>query len=311
MTTSHRHTSVAHDLAVAGAKVAHAPTRGATPAWLSWRLRLATGITLHYVTLTPADAYLSQSSDRALILVHGYSDSWRSFAEVLPRLAQTGLAMPIYAVDLRGHGGSSQAASGAYTLSDFVADLAAFMEALQLSQAVLIGHSMGSVIAHTFALAHPDKAAALVLLGSTPTYAEHPAVLALKAEVDTFAEEGPAPVDFVTDFQASALFPMTSPAVLYRYVAESLLLPGRVWKATLAGMLQDDHSARLPDILAPTLIIAGGQDPFFGLPEQHALDTLIPDATLALFPEAGHTVHVEQPDDVVETIRACVQQRLS
>jgi pimeloyl-ACP methyl ester carboxylesterase len=182
---------------------------------------------------------------------------------------------------------------------------------LGIRQTVLIGHSLGSNIAHKFALKHPDKTAALVLIGSTPTYAKHPVVLSLADAVYTFADDAPAPVDFVTDFQASALSSAISPAVLYRYITASLQMPGRVWKAIMEGMLAEDHSARLPDLVAPTLIIAGDQDPFFGLPEQYALDTLIPHATLVLYPQAGHTVHVEQPDAVVETIRTFMREALS
>jgi pimeloyl-ACP methyl ester carboxylesterase len=279
----------------------------------TWRVRLATGIDLHYVTPASPDSPAHRAStdwdiDRAVILVHGYSDSWRSFEEVLPRLAQAGLSMPIYAVDLRGHGASSQAASGSYTQSDFAADLAALMDALRIRQAVLIGHSLGSNIAHKFALEHPDRTAALVLIGSTPTYAEHPVVLSLAEAVYTFEDEAPAPLDFVIDFQTSALSPTTPPAVLYRYIAASLQMPGRVWKAIMDGMLEEDHSVRLTDLVAPTLIIAGDQDPFFGPPEQHALDTLIPYSTLMLYPEAGHTVQVEQPEAVVETIRTFLHQ---
>jgi pimeloyl-ACP methyl ester carboxylesterase len=273
-------------------------------------VRLTTGIDLHYATPASPHSSTPRNSDGAVILVHGYSDSWRSFEEVLPRLVQAELSMPIYAVDLRGHGASSQAASGSYTQSDFVADLAAFMDALHMRQAVLIGHSLGSNIAHKFALEHPDKTAALVLIGSTPTYAKHPVALSLADAVSAFDDDAPAPLDFVTDFQTSALFPTTSPAVLYRYVAASLQLPGRVWKAIIDGMLEEDHSARLSDLVVPTLIIAGDQDPFFGLPDQHALDTLIPNSTLVLYPQAGHTVHVEQPDAVAETIRAFLHEAL-
>jgi pimeloyl-ACP methyl ester carboxylesterase len=274
-------------------------------------VRLTTGIDLHYVTPASHDFPMRQDIEHAMILVHGYSDSWRSFEELLPRLAQAGLSMPIYAVDLRGHGASSQAVSGSYTQSDFVADLAAFMDALRIRQAVLVGHSLGSNIAHKFALEHPDRTAALMLIGSTPTYAEHPVVLSLAEAVYTFADEAPAPLDFVIDFQTAALSPTTSPAVLYRYIAVSLQMPGRVWKAIMDGMLEEDHSARLPDLVAPTLIIAGDQDPFFGPPDQHALNTLSPHSTLVLLPEAGHTVQVEQPDAVVETIHTFMHQALS
>jgi non-heme chloroperoxidase len=122
---------------------------------------LTTGVRLHYAEQGDIAAH-------PLILLHGYTDLWVSFSAVLPALAATYHA---YALDQRGHGDSDRPASG-YTMPDFAADVVAFMAAMGLTRATLVGHSMGSFVAQQVALAAPECVARLVLIASA-TSARH------------------------------------------------------------------------------------------------------------------------------------------
>lgn len=97
-----------------------------------------------------------------LLLLHGVTDSWHSFELVLPHLPES---IHAFALTQRGHGDSSQPAGG-YRFHDFASDVAAFMDALHLDQAVIAGHSMGSSVAQRFAIDYPDRTSGLVLIGS-------------------------------------------------------------------------------------------------------------------------------------------------
>src|SRR6266545_3156736 len=94
---------------------------------------LETGLRLRY-------AEQGDPTGPAIILLHGYSDSWFSWSEVLPRLSP---AYHVFALDQRGHGDSERPADG-YGVSDFAADVLAFMNAAGLPTATVVGHSMGS-----------------------------------------------------------------------------------------------------------------------------------------------------------------------
>ena len=93
------------------------------------------------------------SSGVPIVFLHGATDSWRSFERVLPHLPES---IRAFAVTQRGHGDSSRPATG-YCPRDFAADLAAFMDALNLKTAIVAGHCMGGLVAQRFALDYPSR----------------------------------------------------------------------------------------------------------------------------------------------------------
>lgn len=266
----------------------------------SHRVTLSTGVNMHYVERGNGNGHV-------IIFLHGYTDSWRSFERNLPLISDK---FHIYALDQRGHGDSSRPAC-CYTQADFTADLAAFMDALKIPKATIVGHSMGSFIAHKFAADSPHRVERLVLIGGAPTMAGNEVVAGLNDFVQTL--EDPVDPQFVRDFQASTYANPIPEEFLNTAVSESLKLPASVWKQTLTGMIAEDHSAQLASISAPTLILWGDNDGIFSLQDQLALDTLIPRSifkryTAAILPpgsrDAGHGLHVEFPQLVTGDIEA-------
>ena len=98
------------------------------------------------------------------LFLHGYVDSWRSFAGVIEALPREYRAV---ALDLRGHGDSDKPEC-CYAMEDFAQDLLLFMDALELDKANLVGHSMGSFIAQSFAARCPGRVERLILISSAP-----------------------------------------------------------------------------------------------------------------------------------------------
>jgi pimeloyl-ACP methyl ester carboxylesterase len=181
-----------------------------------------------------------------------------------------------------------------YAPQDFAADLAAFVDTLQLGSAIVVGHSMGSVIAQRFALDYPDRTLGLVLMGSCTAVRDNPVALEFW---DTVVSRLADPIDpgCVLEFQRSTLARPVPQTLLDTVVQESLKVPARVWKAALAALLETDFSAELSAINAPTLIVWGDQDTFFGRREQEALAGAIAGARLITYAGAGHGFHWEEP----------------
>ena len=227
-----------------------------------------------------------------VLLLHGVTDSWRSFERVLPHLPASVRA---FAPSQRGHGDADRPATG-YGPRDFAADLAAFMDALGLGSAVIVGHSMGSSIAQRFALDHPGRTLGLVLAGSFfAGWRGSPAVVELyESAVSTLTD----PIDpgFVREFQESTLARPVPPAYLDAVVRESLKVPARVWRATFEGFLEDDFSAQLGRIEAPTLVVWGDRDAICPRSEQEALGAAVAGSRLVVYPGAGHALHWEEPE---------------
>lgn len=96
---------------------------------------------------------------RPLILLHGGAWCWQEFLPLLPELC---LRHHVYALDLRGHGGSEHA-PGHYRLLDFTDDVTRFLTERVGAPAVLMGHSVGSVVAAMVAGRQPEQVCGLVL----------------------------------------------------------------------------------------------------------------------------------------------------
>lgn len=94
-----------------------------------------------------------------MVLIHGVMGRWQGW---LPVLADLGVRWRRFALDLRGHGRSGHA-GGAYRITDYAGDVIAFLRAQAGEPAVLVGHSLGAIIAIAVAAEAPDLVRAVVL----------------------------------------------------------------------------------------------------------------------------------------------------
>ena len=225
-----------------------------------------------------------------VIMLHGITDSWRSFEPVLPRLPAS---IHAFALSQRGHGQSDRPAAG-YHPRDFAADVARFMDARNIKRAVIVGHSMGSHIAQRFALDYPDRTLGLVLVGSFFTLRGKPIVAEFRSEVSKLTD--PIERRFALEFQKSTLAKPVPDSYLESVVQESLKAPARVWRAALEGLLEGDHSADVGRIKIPTLIVWGDRDVFCSRSDQESLAGAIAGSQLVVYSGGGHAVHWEDPD---------------
>jgi pimeloyl-ACP methyl ester carboxylesterase len=83
--------------------------------------------------------------------------------------------LPAIALTQRGHSAATQPRYG-YAAADFAADQAAFLDALRIPRAVLVGHSMGSAVVQRFAIDHPERVAGVVLVAANATWQSNPMV---------------------------------------------------------------------------------------------------------------------------------------
>ncbi len=254
------------------------------------KLTLATGVTLEYVER-------GDPNGTPVIFLHGVTDSWRSFEHVLPHLPPSIRAI---AITQRGHGDSSRPDQG-YAYGDFAADVAAFLDAKGVSRAIVVGHSMGGMVAQRFAIDHPERTRGLVLLGTFATLKGHPDLQAMwDGTLATLVD----PVDpaFAREFQQSTLARPIPAAQLDAFVAESLKVPARVWRATFRGFLDLDFSAESHRITAPTLVIWADKDAFADRAARDRLAAAIPRATVVDYHDFGHAMHWEDPARVAADV---------
>jgi non-heme chloroperoxidase len=253
-------------------------------------MRLATGVRLHY-------AERGDREGAAIIFLHAYADSWYWFSRVLPLLSPEYRAL---VPDQRGHGDSDKPGC-CYTTDDFAADVDAFMEAVGIEKATLVGHSSGGLIAQRVALEHPRRVGRLVLIGAPTTLVNNRAVA--EAGEGMLSLEDPIPPEFVRGFVEGTIHHPVPEGFLAGAVSESLKVPARVWRDYWEGvLLEADDTDRLGEIGAPTLILWGERDALLPREEQERRAEAIPDATLRVYPDTGHAVAGERPEWVVRDL---------
>jgi non-heme chloroperoxidase len=260
---------------------------------------LETGLRLHY-------AEQGDLTGEAIAFLHGYSDSWFSFSRVLPLLSAKHHA---FALTQRGHGDSDKPQC-CYTPEDFAADVDAFMVALGIEEATLVGASTGALFAQRVALSYPRRVRRLVLVGAqTPANEANEVVLGLQEEVRALGD--PVPPEFVRAFQEGTIYQPVPQEFLDTVVSESLKLPARVWRDYLEGAMlsiDQDYVIPLREIDVPTLMLWGDRDPLFPREEQERLAAAIPGATLKVYPEPGHAVHWDRPEWVVRDLEEFMKE---
>ena len=219
------------------------------------RVGLATGVSVPYISVGP-------SSAAPVVLLHAWGESWHSFDRLLPLLPRTIHAV---AMDLRGHGDADKPAAG-YSLVDVAADVAAFMDAVGVSSAVLVGSSSGGYVAQQVAITSPHRVAGLVLVGSPASLQGRPS---FADEVDRLTD----PVDAAWVRKFLSWFPVFHPVppwYLDGRVRDGARMPAYVWRETLRGLITARPPTEAATITAPTLIVWGGRDELLTREHQQA-----------------------------------------
>ncbi len=207
-----------------------------------------------------------------LLLLHGLAGSARWWSRNLESL---GAAYHVRAIDLPAFGASSRRSR--FRLERIPDQLAATMDRLGIERAVVVGHSMGGLIAARLAADHPARVDRLVLVDA--------AILSLDP---LWWRDVSGPV---------RLLRWTHPS-LVRVLGEDLLRVGPVRLAQATRqLLRADWSDALPRIQAPTLVVWGEHDTLCPPAIGRLIVERIPDARLVTIPGCGHNPMWERPSE--------------
>ena len=239
------------------------------------------------------------SRDPALVLLHYFGGSARSWAPVIDRL---GPAHRCIAPDLRGFGRSPPPPDG-WTVHAAADDVLALIEARGVRDYVLVGHSMGGKIALDLAARRPPGLGGLVLVAPSPPTPEPMEAVARERLLRSHGDRGAAE-ETVRQMAMRAL----SPEAFERCIKDQLASSPAAWSWWLERGSREDLSSRIGRMLLPALVIASADDPV--LPASVAEAEVMPhlaDARLATLDRAGHLMPLEAPGDVAELIGSFVR----
>jgi pimeloyl-ACP methyl ester carboxylesterase len=251
-------------------------------------VRTAHGARLHYAERGErAGPKGRDESAPPVLLIHGAGASSAIWMMAMARIAR--LAR-VVAIDLPGHGPSPlpEGGAAAASISAYRDASGALAGALGLGPSVLVGHSMGALVAIEAALAWPDKVRGLVLCAAAPRLPVSDELLALLRDEPARAPEWIA---------AHGLSPRARPAVRRGFVAAGLVTPPEVTLADFEAVRAADLTDRVRSLTCPTLWLDGADDAIVGPVqpdarpgEAHRLDGV------------GHLVPIEAPAAVAEAV---------
>jgi pimeloyl-ACP methyl ester carboxylesterase len=283
-----------------------------TPAYLDsfeaqkTTVTLGNGQLLAYIDTGPRNA-------PAVVLIHGYTDSARDWATLTPLLAAE---FRLIIVDLRGHGASGKPEC-CYTRFDFAYDVKLLLANLKVNSANIVGHSLGSVVAQTFAELWPGATRRLILVSSTgtsfggdessgkggggraapqaPQLAQLPQVPGWLAGVARLQDPIDPESAFMREWWKESM--RINPEFFSsRQRRDAAAIPAHVWRDIAdQTLLGDDLRRMLPRIRAPTLLIWGGRDTVMSEAGRDALRAGIKGNAVRIFPSLGHDLFWEDP----------------
>jgi len=220
-----------------------------------------------------------------LVLIHGAGGNYLHWPHNLRRLNH----YKVYAPDLPGHGKSS--GLGQQSVRSYADAVARWMKSVGIDQAVIAGHSMGGAIAQMLAIEYPKLVRALILVA---TGAKLEVNQNLLFKLSTPATT-PSAVDDIIKWSWK---PGTEQKLLEKIREQLLATRSAVIYGDYLACNNFDLTSSLKKIKVPTLVVAGEDDKMTPLDLNRQLEQGIRQAQIAVVPNAGHMVMLEQPDKV-------------
>ncbi|MGP4667600.1 alpha/beta fold hydrolase [Agrobacterium pusense] len=224
-----------------------------------------------------------------LLMLHGFSDTSRSFSVIEPYFQEYRLIAP----DLPGHGASS--VGHGFHVADFAETVDRFLTLMGISRFFVLGHSMGAMTAIELAARRSSSVQGLALLSGTlePDFGTESKlakdILALR---DPIRPAG----GFLRDWY-SCKRPVDE-EFLSRMKRDAANMPAATWHGVLKAFAETNLHYSASRINAPVLCLAGAEDPLFDESHRQQLSEAFPLAQTVTLPDHGHNPHWENPEGV-------------
>jgi pimeloyl-ACP methyl ester carboxylesterase len=244
-----------------------------------------------------------------VVLLHGGSAHARWWDFVVPNLGE---GLRVYALDLRGHGDSGWAADGAYRIADYTADVTRLIAAFGLERPALVGHSLGSLIALSYAIENPCALSALVMVDGRASFgasgSRYMKLLGMLAPVEYDRIE-----DAIEKFRPLPKETIATAEVLTHVARHSFRFDAGRWttkfdRASFGGHESFDLETRLGELECPVLFVRGERSPLVSSARAAKLAAACRDGRSVELPGCHHHLPIDRPDLLGGEIRRFLQE---
>ncbi|MFJ8632273.1 alpha/beta fold hydrolase [Streptomyces sp. NPDC093568] len=233
-----------------------------------------------------------------LVFVHGWTADRHRWDHQMSHFAKR---RRVVRLDLRGHGEST--GSGVRTIDALAKDVLALLDHLEIERFVIVGHSMGGMIAQTIALSHPERVERMVLVNTIGkmAYSRGRALLMAASTLVPFK------LFMATNIQR-AFAPGYPREEIREYVRASAETPREVVMTLYGAMRAFDVLDKVGEIRTPTLIVHGYHDIQLPLSQMLRMAKAYPDAVVRVV-DAGHELPVEKPAELTTALDRFLTER--
>lgn len=236
-----------------------------------------------------------------LIILHGLlgsSQNWHTLAQ------QFGKEYRVIVPDLRNHGDSPH---GEHSIELMRQDILQLLDEERISKCVLMGHSMGGLVAMSFAFAHPERLRALIVLDIAP---EAP-IGRMNWVFEALESVDLSRVEKRTDADRQLAKKIADPGVR-QFLLQNLKRQDDgtyAWRCNLPELHRSVESAdrfkpkARAEYSGPTLFIGGERSEHQIADKEEIIAKYFPNVELVMIPGAGHWVHVDAMEAFVEVVR--------
>lgn len=240
-------------------------------------------------------AYVRQGKGTHLILVHGYPLDHRIWDKVIPMLAES---FDVIAPDLRGFG-ESAGTDREFGMEDYAADLAGLMDALDIRQAVVAGHSMGGYAALAFAKAYPERILGLGLVSSQGLADPPERKEGRYKSAEEVSRDGVGGV-------AEGMAPKLSADPALQAFSKDLInkqSASGVIGALKAMAGRPDSMEMLRTFQPPVVLVHGEADALIPIDRAREVESAVLQARLFSLPGVGHLPMLEAPEKTAQALK--------
>jgi pimeloyl-ACP methyl ester carboxylesterase len=246
-------------------------------------------------------AFTAQGTGPVILMLHGIGGGKEAFAPQLKSFAQAGYRAVAW--DMPGYGDSATVEP--YTFEALADQCANLIESLVPGDLViLLGHSMGGMVAQTLVARRPDLVSHLILCGTSAAFGHKPDGSISPAWQADFIAQRTAPLDAgqsMADIAAVLVPRMVGPNARVDGIEQAracmVSVNPSTYRCAIAALVTFDQTASLSAIAVPTLLIAGVCDKNASPSTMQAMAQTIPGSQYAAMPGIGHLQNLEAPGE--------------
>jgi len=225
--------------------------------------------------------------------------------------------LQLLSIDLIGFGDSDKPTcnevKSRYSMKAQAQITAAVMDSLGIEEAHVVGHSMGTGVAMTFAVAFPSRVRSLFLVGAANTFCEASIMTDPADGLIAMVEDPELKIteDFIREFQCGTLFDKDFERDGYKQfvdqiIAESMKVTLDSFKGAVYGMCEDEALKNVSEVkCGPNIIVVGEHDAIFPAKEHaHVLSERLPNSSVTVVKDAGHSPNWDRPGEIAQLLGA-------